>query len=555
MKKSLFALGFLAAAFGANSQNVLSDKVYTILNTKCQNSTCHSASSTDFPKFDGTKAQVLAAITNVNSQNSTAQAAGDHLVRSGHPYRSFLLNKIGHPMNDSYLALDANGGSPMNDINGSPLSKNEVEYIRQWIMFGCQTGTTNYDNTVISTVDDYYSNPIYPYLPVPQAPPVGQGLQVRCGPIFLPKTGNFQEQEWVLANEVEFPYNPEVTAIQGIMNQQSHHFLLFKFSDSTKAFSRGDGLKLVSISSGMSSFDGDKDLTGAWQDDADINLPTGTALFWPKKTYLDLNYHVKNYANDGSLPCDFYLNVLFRPRQATTIEMKSALVNNVALFLPQGNQTQFYNDQDNGNNETRYIWLLSSHTHKFGTDYDIHERDPAMPNQLGPKIYEGFYSYEQGFDRGYYDWEHPSIKYFDPIYPVDMRKGIRARTTWNVTQQFVTFGFTTNDEMQLFYYMYTNENPNPSSVKEVNEIKTSVAPNPFGSKTSFMYELKSGAQVRASISDISGRVVAEMKEGREESGTHQIEIDANEWNLGNGIYFMNLHVDGKPYSHKLVVNR
>ncbi len=92
----------------------------------------------------------------------------------------------------------------------------------------------------------------------------------------------------------------------------------------------------ISITGGTTSFDGGKQLTSAWQDDAEFHLPTGTALFWDQKTYLDMNYHIKNYAATDVLPCDFYYNIYFEPRNPGTIEMKANLVNNVGLFLTQG---------------------------------------------------------------------------------------------------------------------------------------------------------------------------------------------------------------------------
>jgi hypothetical protein len=382
------------------------------------------------------------------------------------------------------------------------------------------------------------------------------------GPVFLPTTGEV-EQEWMLQQEVNFPYLPEVYRIDGIMNQQSHHFLLFKFADSTAAADRGNGtfgMEKVSITAGTNSFEGDKTLTGAWQDDAEIHLPAGTALFWPQKTYLDMNYHILNYNATGVLPCDFYINIYFKPRNPNTIEMKANLVNNVGLFLPQGNQTRDYADETNNDaKQWKYLWMISSHTHKYGTDFDIYVKDTI--GNMTNKIYEGFYSYENNYDKGFYDWEHPSIEYWPDLYPVKFGKhgsvnaGLVARTSWNVQEPFVTFGFTSKDEMQLFYYMYTSQPV--GSATAINDdtekgIFLKVVPNPMNGNGKIVYSLEGNAVVKASVTDVTGKVVAELSQEHQTEGVHEITIGNND-HLSKGIYFANLSVNGVVYTKKFIV--
>jgi hypothetical protein len=346
------------------------------------------------------------------------------------------------------------------------------------------------------------------------------------------------------------------------MNQQSHHFLLFQFYDSTSAADRGNdvfGMQKVSILGGATSFDGDKNLTASWQDDADLVLPQGTGLFWDKTTYLDMNYHTKNYNATAVLPCDFYFNIYYRTRNPNTIEMKSNLVNNIGLFLPQGVQTRDYADETNNDSkEMKYVWMTSSHAHKYGTDYDIYVKDTTGAMT---QVYEGFYDYANGFDKGFYDWEHPSIKYWPNLLPVKFGKhgsvnaGLIARTTWNVTEPFVTFGFTTADEMQLFYYMYTSEPL--AATTAINDdtkkgIDLSVYPNPMNGGGQIVYTLEKAAKVQATVVDVTGKAVATLTAENQTEGTHQITIGNNE-NLSKGIYFANLNVDGVVYTKKFIV--
>lgn len=560
--KNFSSLFIALVAFLASNAQTPFQRVYTTLNTNCQNSTCHSATAVDGSEallFDGSEAAVYNAIVNVTSGNASSVSKNEKLVKPGHPYMSFLLRKIAGSGFDTDLSLDANEGLLMKDINGNQLSNKDIEFIRQWIMFSAKkTYTTNEPKPDYQLVSDYYDNPTYSFLPKPAKPAAGTGIQFRMGPVFLPSTGAI-EQEWLLQQEVNFPVLPEVDRIEGFMNQQSHHFLLFQFMDSGAAAYRDFGMEKVAIVGGATSFDGDKYLTSAWQDDAEFLLPTGTALFWDKKTYLDMNYHIKNYNATAPLPCDFYFNIYYQPRNPNTIEMKANLVNNVGLFLPQGVQNRTYDDQDNnGSKEWRYIWALTSHAHKYGTDFDLYVRDTT--GDMSNKVYEGFFDYANNVDKGFYDWEHPSTRYWDNFLPVKYGKhsnvnaGLVAKTQWDIQEPFVTFGFTTDDEMQLFYYFYTSQLP--GAVSSINDpekagIYFDVVPNPSNGNGKIFYQLDNDATVSASIIDIAGNEVSAMAAENQASGLQQILLEGN--NLMAGIYFAKLNINGSVYTKKFVV--
>jgi hypothetical protein len=565
---SLLFLSFCTACLSAQTPFA---RVYSILSTKCQNSSCHSATSADGSqtlRFDGgSETAVWNAIYNIAPENASSVSKLEKLVKPQHPYSSFLLRKIAGASFDTDLAIDASEGALMNDINGQPLSNKEIEFVRQWIMFGAKktySGSEPKPNWQV--VSDYYDNPTFPFLTKPAKPAAGTGVQCRMGPIFIAPSGS-AEQEWLQQNEVDFPYPVEIDRVAGFMNQQSHHFLLFRFLDTTSAAAetndRAGNMQLVSILSGKTSFDGEKLLTGGWQDDAELILPTGTAMFWDKKTVLDMNYHVKNYSTTDILPCDFYFNIYYKPRNPATIEMKTDLVNNPLLFLP-GNMvsTRDYDDGANrqSNKEIRYIWNMTSHSHKYGIDYDIFIRDTT--GAIADKIYEGFYDYANGgIDLGFYDWEHPSTKVWPDLLPVHFGKhngnnaGIVARTTWDVTQSLpVTFGFTTNDEMQLFYYNYTLQNPAAvTSIAEAtqSDVSLHVVPNPMNNNGKLVYTLSKASQVNTSIMDVTGKMVAAFNEESQNEGPHEVAIGSEK--LSKGIYFAKLSIDGMVYTKKFIV--
>src|SRR5258706_13107848 len=94
-------------------------RVYNTLNSKCQNSTCHSATSVgDNLKFDGTSNSVYNSIFKMPSALYPGLTAKyEKLVKPQHPYYSFLLRKVAGAEFDMDLAIDtATEGSLMKDI-------------------------------------------------------------------------------------------------------------------------------------------------------------------------------------------------------------------------------------------------------------------------------------------------------------------------------------------------------------------------------------------------------------------------------------------------------
>jgi hypothetical protein len=532
--------------------------VYNILNTKCQNAGCHSGGATAAPDFSASASSVYSQLVSQPPVNAAALGRGEQLVWIDQPYQSYLLKKaaswfdtdLGLPVGEPDSAAHVNAG----------LSKVEVEYIRQWIM------------TIDTSIINAYYNPqdtaqiaFFPKLPKPAA---GSGTQVRFGPIFVRNTSGNNEVEYMLMNQIDLPSAMEVTGVQSNMSSMSHHFLLFQFPDSVSGVAQETGLRRVQISGGgvVSSFDGNKNLIAAWQTPSTINLPTGTAFFWNQHTYLDLDYHVKNYSaiipgTSGIVPFDFYLNVSYQPRVISdnTIEMKSNLVNNPGLVLLPNSVTNLpYADNDNGNNEMRYIWMMSSHTHKFGTGFNLYKYDNTKPGGIGDTLYKGTYDYANGIDLGVYDWEHPSVEYFSTQYPMNMAtNGVTCQTTWdNTSGNVIHFGFTTSDEMQLYYYMYTSVMPagaaNGIATVAKSAFDFAVYPNPMTNSGTLSYTLTDAATVNASILDITGKEIATLKNEKESAGNYNINM-GQEKALSAGMYFARVSVNGEAYTKKFVV--
>lgn len=569
--KKFYTIVLMLVLFGANAQTPF-QRVYTTLNTKCNNAACHANGCVD---FNLSSPNLHTALFNVNAANASSIAKLEKLVKPQHPYFSFLLRKIAGATFDTDLSIDASEGALMNDINGQQLSKKEIEFIRQWITFGAkQTYSGSEPQPNWGLVNQFYdslaANGIDRFISKPPKPAAGTGIQLRMGPIFLPITGEI-EQEYLQQQEVNFPSLPEVTEIDGFMNQQSHHFLLFKFDNVAAASNANaadvDNLGKVALLN--TSFDGDKSLTASWQNDANLVLPTGTALFWDQKTILDMNYHIKNFNASFVLPCDFYFNIYFKPRSASTIEMISQLSQQtLSLVVPTGIHSIDYNDPVNNlsTRETRYLWMMAGHTHEWGTNFDMYHRDSL--GNVAEKIYDGAGLETNNNSRyegslGYWDWHHPPIEYWDQLTPItfgrygNKKAGLVSRAVYNnTTANTLYFSTQTNGEMQLWYYMYTLQPLATSTAINDNSadgIYFEVMPNPMNNNGKLVYTLKSQAAVEATVVDVTGKLVAQMRNENEEPGAHEINIGSGA-KLSSGIYFARLSVNGIVYTKKFIVS-
>jgi hypothetical protein len=316
-------------------------------------------------------------------------------------------------------------------------------------------------------------------------------------------------------------------------------------------------------------------VASAWVYSQDIELPTQTAFFWPHPTYIDLDFHMLNYSTYPILPFDVYINIATGPRNVNdnTIQMKAYLNNNTSLGAIDLNPPYYLNlipphttsrcideDQSNGKDGMRYLWMLNSHTHKMGVAFNIYNFDNTRQYDLGTDtIYNGFMSYNSPsgvVDLGYYNWEHPPIEFFPTLYPINFQtSGLIAETVYqNDSSFYQTFGFTTAQEMQLFYYLYTSQIP--MGLSGINSIQGgfdfNVYPNPIAGTGTIFYTLAASATVNASVLDITGKEIAKLKDDKEQAGNYSIDITQGK-SLSAGMYFARLTVGGETYTKKFVV--
>ncbi|MGI8892459.1 MAG: T9SS type A sorting domain-containing protein [Bacteroidia bacterium] len=545
MKKLLLFIsvaGLVTVAFAQNTLNLVDN----IFKANCTLGCHNSVDMAGLMDLSGTPGQVSANLVNVAPTNPFSNNLGDKRVDPGYPHRSFLFKKLNQGL-DPHLMLDPQEGLSMPQ-GAASLPPEQIELMRQWILKGApQTG---------SVVDTAIINKFYNEGGVIAAPanhplPIDPGsFQVHVGRIFLPPT---TEYEYFLKHDLRLPDTVEVNRIEMFMSTFSHHFIIYKLSGSAATLFP-NGLRLLNPVNGSGSSTSMSTLVGGWQFSADMELPAGTAFRFEYGSVLDLNYHLRNYNIDSVMATDIYFNVYTQPKGTATDIMHSELLVNLNIPIPPNNQNTVFTKHDYVPNFPNWwnVWLLASHTHKLGIDYDIYLRN--SDGTFGQQVYEGFYDPSYSFNQGYYEWQHPPVRKFDPLLPVNPQHGLIQQATFrNPGPNWVSFGLTTEDEMMLYFIQYTIGGPLVSVQSEIaRQIKASVAPNPYKGSTNISYELNVNTDVKIEVFDILGNRVKTLAEGKQAAGAYNYRFSAAEEGKAAGIYMLKFSVGGESFVLKMV---
>jgi hypothetical protein len=551
-------LALLTCSSVGFSQTTLQD-VQVLLNTNCTFSSCHDATSPAAGlNLSGSATEIYDALVNQTPTNPAAAGKGYKRVEPGYPENSFLLHKLGRDSWDASYDLGPGEGNSM-PTTGS-LTSAEIELVRQWIIYGAPATTQVVDPVVLN---DFYGGMGMATVPVPTPPAEGQGLQIRMGPFYLAPG---EEREYFYKRAINSGAPKEVTRTEVFFNEVSHHFILYRFESAATAGGYRAGLREISEPGGAP--DADVGIVAAWQDAYDIPLPAGTAYFWGTEEILDLNFHLYNASMDSIMQCDVYVNIYTRPRDASqpTVEMFSQIIPIDALEAFSGGEVgesliipgdgAVYEFTDDlffpiPTAPTWHLWYLSSHTHSRGVDYDIYNR------ATGEQIFEGFYNIDYTFDQGFYDWEHPPVRIFEPLYPVSMglTGGLRHTAKYvNNTGSTIFWGDRTTDEMMLFFIQYTNEPiPDLTAIDNpASPLSRSVElyPNPAQDQSVLRFEVPAAGQVSVEIFNALGQLVSSVEQQLLPAGAHQTQLDVS--NLESGMYNVVLQFEGERVISKLV---
>ena len=553
MRKLLVLLCAILATNVATAQSSV-QQVYDLFQANCATA-CHNGTGPGVSPVFSTGGDLNAfrsALVNVDPLNPAAQAKGYKLIDPGHPHSSFILQKLAHNGWDAAYGLDAPEGNPMPD--GQPsLAAKDIELVRQWILFGAPAS-----GQVVSpqTLNNYYNVNGMARMTPPAPPAAGSGFQVHMGPFFINPS---EEKEFYLKHHLNNIEQQKIVRMDVVINDESHPYLLFQFEPGAQN-QLADGLRPVNVSNVFP--DQTKYMVG-WVDSDSTELPDGTAYYLEPGTYLDLNYHILNYAFNGDsvLAAEAYVN-FYTENTEEKIQMFSDLLiyPPTQLLIFNSGQAQTFTDHvyESGVQDSMYVWFLSSHTHKYGLDYDIYKRNPD--GTKGEQLYEGFYNTTYAFNQGYYDWQHPANLYLDEVFgelmPIKRSEGLVQEAQFRINDPnegpFVGFGLTTDDEMMLAFIQYTLQRPGTTGIsgpEMQTELRLQLFPNPAHESVSLKLPEATYGRCVVEVIDATGRVCQKMQsmEMRGEKG-----LMFNVGGLPSGVYTVRVDTGAGKYTARLM---
>jgi hypothetical protein len=555
MIRSLHQLTLLAViilAIGPTNAQSTFSQINSLLQLKCTQG-CHSAqSNAGNLNLTGTDAEVYSRIVNVNPTNPAALAKNNKLIRPGYPERSFLYRKINNNLYEHAGLAGIQEGNPMPTAPVPALTNAEVEMIRQWIYRGApMTGAV----VNMNVINEYYTVGGINAIPVePPLPSTPGSFRIHLGKLFLAPQN---EEEYFIKYALELPDTVKVNRLDLHMAPQSHHFIVYKLlPNSVNNFA--EGLRLQNPQNGTGSSTGNNTIVNAWQISYNTQLPENTAYVWADNDVLDLNYHIRNYSTDSILAVEAFLDVYTEPKTSPSVEMISDLVTNLQIFIPNNGQPVTFSRPVMFPSASNYfkLWQLTSHTHKYGIDYDIFVRN--ADGAKGEQIYEGFYNVDYMFNQGFYDFTHPPIRTFDDFYQINPRTGLIHEATFrNTGPSPVTFGLTTEDEMMVFYYQYIlgeliDGNPTAIITPEMHQLN--IFPNPSNGNAQLELSLASNESVNLIILDLQGKSLYNLQLGNQPAGKLITSLNRDGIQLAKGIYFARVSIGNQFITKKFIIN-
>ena len=325
----------------------------------------------------------------------------------------------------------------------------------------------------------------------PAAPAAGEGFQIHFGPFFIPPS---TEQEYYLKFDPGFADTLESNRIDILMSTNSHHFILDRFTQGNETnVEEGYRVNAAHLET--------EGITAA-QFPGPQYLPPNTAFLLPEAAWLDLNSHYINFSTDSILKAEVYVNIYTQPHgTAKQIMYTGGGLGALAPpFLNVPNDGATYTFEASWHSGSTfplandvYVWTMNSHTHQWGTDFDIYER--SLTGLRGDKLFDA--TNLEGDPLGIpfmYDYTEPPSRVFDPFLFVDKDEGFIFEASYVNTgpNNNVGWGVTSEDEMFIMGIYYVLDTAGlsvtgiPGAKSEDGEI--SVYPNPAQSKVFFEFK-------------------------------------------------------------------
>ncbi|MFK7933386.1 MAG: T9SS type A sorting domain-containing protein [Saprospiraceae bacterium] len=546
MKNTTLTIVALCGYFLSFSQST-AVQVYDIFQAKCVS--CHGnanpAAQLDLEGNGATlqdqQISVYQGLLNQIPTDPEAAATGHAYIYPGRTDMSLLFHQMNDGLDDYVERYNVSATHPQLTEN-QQLTIEEKELIRQWIVFGAPANGEVADMTLI---DQFYNEAGLKSFPdgAPEPPSTAEGFQIKLGPFFMEPGG---EEEYYQKYELDLPDDVEVTRMDVKIGTFSHHMIVYNYDTPQAANNVRAGLRDEQEHDAIG-------FVATVAESQDIVLPAKTAFFWQKNDVLELNPHYINYSAELPYQAEVYINVYTSPKGTAKQEMRSTLVPNFNIFIPNDGDERTFTRPVIFNAEL-FVWQLGGHTHRYGTDYKIWKRNSN--GSKGDMIYDG--ECPNGVpdcNVPFFDYQHIPNRVFDELLPIDFNKGvIHAATYLNDGPETVSWGPTSEDEMMLFAMMFVTDTTGlggniatpTAKVTDVSQ-QIEVAPNPFRTATTLTLPTDFGLATFR-LFDALGREV------RRTTDINQPQVIIEKGELVSGIYWYQVENErGEIGTGKLIV--
>jgi hypothetical protein len=260
-------------------------------------------------------------------------------------------------------------------------------------------------------------------------PEAGKGFQIYMPPFDIPAE---EEKEIFIYKNSPVQSTQFVNKVEFSMREGSHHFVLYTLNGAQEQLT--DGQVRTDIEQEMQRQTREF-VFGAQTERTVYDFPPGVAMQMNAGEGLDLNAHYVNPTNE-LYRGEAYINLYtVPPAEVQHIAQPMLRVDQGFTIPPQSTYTRAKNWGAFG--KRTHLFLLTSHAHKRMLSFKIFKISAGDTTQ----VYET------------YNWHEPDVLAQDIVLePYDQ---IYSETTWmNTTDQPITFGFSSEDEMNVIYGYY-----------------------------------------------------------------------------------------------------
>jgi hypothetical protein len=330
-------------------------------------------------------------------------------------------------------------GSPM-PLGGNPLSIGQLEFVRRWIEAGAPEKGDVVDKTLLDDKTPSFvpDDGTFEAMKTPMQEGT-TGLQLKIERFSIQP--NFEREIFVrrsLNNTSEIYVN----RIKLKSRANSHHLVVYDFRNKTglPGFDVIRDLRNLDNSTNLATLlqSGNHVFLGGGTDpNSDYVFPEGTALGLPANASVDLNPHYFNRTTEVKYG-ENYVNLYTVDKAKVKNVVKIIDFNNTTFTLPAKAKTVITKDFKFDTDVT--IVSLTSHNHATGEKYVIKIKGGTRDGEV---IYENT------------DWEHPIVINYPK--PINLKKGegLTSVVTYNnTTDKILTFGLTSQDEMNIIFGYY-----------------------------------------------------------------------------------------------------